>query len=651
MRASFVRKRCLRSRRCGRARRTSHGATARALRHARSPHRARRAQNNFARRHRESASTRTISAEGSPSSRHSRTALPRELPSSRHIRTAPQRERLDTHDLRRGFAELKTNSHGATARALRHAQSPQRVRRAQDTFARRHSQSASTRTISADGLPSSRQIRTAPQRERFDTHDFRRGFAERKTIFALRHSESAPQRVRRARDTFAPCHSESRRAQDTFAQRHSESASTRTISAKGSPSSRHIRTAPQRERFDTHNLRRGFAELKTHSHGATARALRHARSPQTVCRAPDTFARRHSESASTRTISAEGSPSARQYSHCAEGSPSSRHIRTVPQRESPSSRHIRTARQRERFDTHNLCKGFAELKTHSHGATARALRHAQSPQRVRRAQDTFARRHSESASTRTISAEGSPSSRQVRTAPQRERFDTHDLRKGFTFVLQRLQMSETLRLPRYSQTLFPKMLRLPRKMRGSLTECCAGHGILWQHTNSKIGAAPQRERSFEERSASCEAVARETTLCDNCHGFRAPIVQAWQPDPTRRYHRVAALPSKNSLWSQKKRLARGFLKKHTLRRSAHLRVTRPCQQKMHFASKNAFGTRLLARTSQLLPLPAKAEKCERHHSETHAKVGTSISCETVASKTTFYAQGQQFEPTSIYTRP
>ena len=42
-------------------------------------------------------------------------------------RTAPQRERFDTHDLRRGFAETKKNSHGATARALRHARSPQRV--------------------------------------------------------------------------------------------------------------------------------------------------------------------------------------------------------------------------------------------------------------------------------------------------------------------------------------------------------------------------------------------------------------------------------------------------------------------------------------------------------------------------------------------
>ena len=191
--------------------------------------------------------------------------------------------------LRRGFAELKTNSHGAAARALRRARSSQRVRRAQHKFARRHSQSASTRTISAEGSPTNSHGATA-------------------------------------------------RSTHKFARRHSQSASTRTISAD----SRQIRTAPQPERFDTHDLRRGFAELKTNSHGATARALR----------------------------------------------------------------------------THDLRRGFAKLKTNSHGATAKALRRARSPQRVRRAQDNFARRHSQSASTRTISAEGSPSARQIRTAPQ-----------------------------------------------------------------------------------------------------------------------------------------------------------------------------------------------------------------------------------------
>ena len=96
--------------------------------------------------------TRTILAEGTSG--------------SRQIRTAPQQERFDTQDLRRGFAKVKTNSHGATARALQHARSPQRVRRAQDKFARRHSESASTRTIPAEGSSGLRQIRCRPLRQK-----------------------------------------------------------------------------------------------------------------------------------------------------------------------------------------------------------------------------------------------------------------------------------------------------------------------------------------------------------------------------------------------------------------------------------------------------------------------------------------------------
>ena len=232
------------------------------------------------------------------------------------------------------------------------------------------------------------------------------------------------------RDIFAS--KESRKIE----RHHSESASTR------SPSSRQIRTAPQRERFDTQYLRRqsastrrisaeGLTKARRIRGGATARALRHAESPQRVCQAQDKFARRHSKNASTRAISAEGSPRARR-------------IRTAPQRErstrrisaegSPRARRIRTAPKQKRFDTHalrrgfaesktnsrgataraldtqDLRRGFAESKTNSHGATARALRHAQSPQRVRRAHDKVARRHRESASTRTISAKGALSS-------------------------------------------------------------------------------------------------------------------------------------------------------------------------------------------------------------------------------------------------
>ena len=103
------------------------------------------------------------------------------------------------------------------------------------------------------------------------------------------------------------------------------------------------------------------------------------------------------------------------------------------------------------------------------------------------------------------------------------------------------------------------------------------------------------------------------------------------------------LVSKKRVWYEASR------KKHSANLTRTSAYPRPCQQKMHFASKKRVwheaSSKSIAGTSQLLPLPAKAEKCERHHGETHVKVRTSISCETVASKTTFYAQGQQFEPT------
>ena len=151
------------------------------------------------------------------------------------MRTAPQRERSDVHDPRRGFAALKTNS-------------------------------------------------------RSDAHDLRIGLAEVKadlhgaTAGAIQHTH----RVRRDQDTVARRHIESdlharsplmvRRGPDTFARRHNATA-------------RAIRHAPS-----PHDLRTGFAEIKTHSHGATARAIRRARSPQRVRCAIDKFAVRRARS-------------------------------------------------------------------------------------------------------------------------------------------------------------------------------------------------------------------------------------------------------------------------------------------------------------------------------------------------------------------
>ena len=120
--------------------------------------------------------------------------------------TAPQRERSDTPDPRRGFIGDLKDSHGTTARALRHTRSPQRVHRRAQGFARHHSESAPTCPIP-------------------------------------RHARS-PRRVHR-------------RAQG-WARHHSESAPTRPIPAEGSSASSRIRTAPQRERSDTPDPRRGF---------------------------------------------------------------------------------------------------------------------------------------------------------------------------------------------------------------------------------------------------------------------------------------------------------------------------------------------------------------------------------------------------------
>ena len=96
-----------------------------------------RALSKFARSRSEGALTRAILAEGSLG--------------TLRICTVPQRERCGTRNPRRGFIGHFTNLHGATARALWHAQSSQRVHRALYKFARHHSGSASRRAIPAEG--------------------------------------------------------------------------------------------------------------------------------------------------------------------------------------------------------------------------------------------------------------------------------------------------------------------------------------------------------------------------------------------------------------------------------------------------------------------------------------------------------------------
>ena len=90
-------------------------------------------------------------------------------------------EGASTRNPRRGFVGHVTNSHGATARALGHAGSLQRVWRALFKFARHHSKGALIRAILAEGWLGTLRIRTAPQRERFEACDPCRGFIGRCT--------------------------------------------------------------------------------------------------------------------------------------------------------------------------------------------------------------------------------------------------------------------------------------------------------------------------------------------------------------------------------------------------------------------------------------------------------------------------------------
>ena len=154
----------------------------------------------------------------------------------------------------------------------------------------------------------------------------------------------------------------------------------------------------------------------------------------------------------------------------------------------------------------DLCRGFAELKTRSNGATTIAAGRAQA---IRRA----AHLHGATARAHTISAEGSLSS----------------------------CMKETLRLPGNSQTLILKMLHLPRnpysidgnrimprplrETQASLTESCAGHGIRPAQIR-RLARRPSESAAFKQGLLHAKHVAHNTTSCDDCHGFRAPIVQA-----------------------------------------------------------------------------------------------------------------------------
>ena len=175
--------------------------------------------------------------------------------------------------------------------------------------------------------------------------------------------------------------------------------------------------------------------------------------------------------------------------------------------------------------------------------------------KVHRDRNNFANRQSESASTRAISAEGSPRPRRIRAAPQRERFDAKDLRKRFAelktllqwrrasairraqsplrvhFHLAKMQMNESLRGPRNSQTLFMKTLRLPRM--ASAQNCARRklHARAMEpsrHTNPGLHSAEGvvLKASLHAKLSLARLFATAIALGSDC-----PSV----PDPTRRH--------------------------------------------------------------------------------------------------------------------
>ena len=99
---------------------------------------------------------------------------------------------------------------------------------------------------------------------------------------------------------------EGARVRSKICETHSGSAPTRTIPAEGARARFKMCENAQRERSDTHDLRRGCTRKIQNARKRTAGALRHARSPQRVRQATQEYAKTHSGSAPTRTIPAEG---------------------------------------------------------------------------------------------------------------------------------------------------------------------------------------------------------------------------------------------------------------------------------------------------------------------------------------------------------
>ena len=113
-----------------------------------------------------------------------------------------------------------------------------------------------------------------------------------RTTFVLKKAAIFKPELPRTRGNRRDCESRRANHETTFkgrfasskiARRHSESASTRNL-RRGFPRLRRIRAAPQRERFDAHDLRRGSRAACRKRKKSSAFEPRPRESPQRVAR-------------------------------------------------------------------------------------------------------------------------------------------------------------------------------------------------------------------------------------------------------------------------------------------------------------------------------------------------------------------------------
>ena len=273
----------------------------------------------------------------------------------------------------------------------------------------------------------------------------------------------------------------------------------------------------------------------------------------------------------------------------------------------------RKENERRRSESASTRKISAEGSPRARRIRMRALRHAGSPQRVRRAQDKLARRRSKSVSTRRIYAKGSLSSC---TACKRvKRCACHEIHRpclrNFFGCHAAYSVSAKHTAP------------ATKKTHGSLTECCAaieccGDTQIRRSARRHSESAILKKGPFHAKPlVATTAMALELRLSKRRSLTRQEAIAAWRP-----CHEKNALCFQKRAWCEA-----SSLKKHTPRRIANLHAL---PAKKHCSSKRRVwreaSSKNMARTSQLWPSPAKKMRTAPQRA--------------ARTKTAFYAQGQ-----------